>query len=186
MTMDDTDTQAIRGNLTKARKAWKMISRLLRSENMEPRVCGMFFQAVVQAVLLYGSETWVLTDSALRCLEGFFYRAACCMASKNRLTKNERTGEWTHPDKAKLFAEVGLSPLKEYIAKRRDSIGAHIRDRPILDLCRRGERQRGTSNRPWWWEQQLAADVEREEDASSVVSEDAQAAGPTLTGEDSA
>ena len=86
MTMDDTDTQAIRirGNLNKARKAWKMISRLLRRENMKPRVCGMFFKAVVQAVLLYGSETWVLMDSALRCLEGFFYRAACRMAN----------GEW--------------------------------------------------------------------------------------------
>ena len=40
MAMDDVDTQAIRGNLTKARKAWKMIHRLLRGENMKPRVCG--------------------------------------------------------------------------------------------------------------------------------------------------
>ena len=77
MAMDDVDTQAIRGNLTKARKAWKMIHRLLRGENMKPRVCGMFFKAVVQAVLLYGSETWVLNDSAMRCLEGFYYHAAC-------------------------------------------------------------------------------------------------------------
>ena len=100
MTMDDTDTQAIRirGNLTKARKAWKMISRLLRRENMKPRVCGigMFFKAVVvvQAVLLYGSETWVLMDSALRCLEGFFYRAACRMANgEEELTEEERA-DW--------------------------------------------------------------------------------------------
>jgi len=57
-----------------------MIHRLLRGENMNPRVCGMFFKAVVQAVLLYGSETWVLTASAMRCLEGFYYRAACRMA----------------------------------------------------------------------------------------------------------
>ncbi len=48
MTMDDTDTQAIRGNLTKAHKAWKMIYRLLRSDNMKFRVCGMFFKAVVE------------------------------------------------------------------------------------------------------------------------------------------
>ena len=135
MTMDDTDTQAIRSNLTKARKAWKMISRLLRSENMKPRVCGMFFKAVVQAVLLYGSETWVLTDSALRCLEGFYYRAACRMARKNRPKKNERTGEWRYPDKKELFEEVGLYTLTEYIEKRRKTIGAYIRDRSILDLC---------------------------------------------------
>ncbi len=50
MTMDDTDTQAIRGNLTNARKAWKMISRLLRSENMKPRVCGMSVEDSVKGV----------------------------------------------------------------------------------------------------------------------------------------
>ena len=125
LTMDDTDTQAIRSNLTKARKAWKMISRLLRSENMKPRVCGMFFKAVVQAVLLYGSETWVLTESVLRCLEGFYYRAACRMARKNRPQKNEQTGEWTYPDKKELFKEVGLYTLTEYIEKRRKTWGIH-------------------------------------------------------------
>ncbi len=50
-------------------------------------------------------------------------------------------------------------------------------DRPILDLCRSGERQHGTSNRPWWWEQPFEADLEREEDASSIVSGDASVAG---------
>ena len=126
----------------------------------------MFFKAVVQAVLLYGSETWVLTDSALRCLEGFYYRAACRMARRNRPKKNERTGEWRYPDKKELFEEVGLYTLTEYIEKRRKTIGAYIRDRPILDLCRDGERQRGTSKHRGWWDQPFEADPEREEDAS--------------------
>eukprot|EP00985_Skeletonema_marinoi_P018747 scaffold10564_cov149-Skeletonema_marinoi.AAC.1 len=39
MSMDDTDTQAIRDNLSKARKVWKMIHRLLRGDNMNPRPC---------------------------------------------------------------------------------------------------------------------------------------------------
>ena len=56
---------------------------------------------------------------------------------------------------------------------RRNSIANYIRDRPIFDLCRNGEKLRGTSSRRWWWEQPLGADLEREEDASSVVSEDA-------------
>ncbi len=45
-------------------------------------------------------------------------------------------------------------------------------------------RQRGTSKRPRWWEQPFEADPEREEDASSVVSEDASAAGSHLSVED--
>ena len=32
---------------------------------------GMFYQAVIAAVLLYGSELWVLPPSGLKVLEGF-------------------------------------------------------------------------------------------------------------------
>ena len=51
------NTQAIRGNLCKVRKVWNTLHRLLRGENTTPMVCSMLFKAVVQAVLLYGSET---------------------------------------------------------------------------------------------------------------------------------
>ena len=106
----------------------------------------MFFKAVVQTVLLYGSETWALTESALRCLEGFFYRAACNMARKNGPKKNDQAGEWTHSDMKELFKEVVLYSLTEYIEKRRKTIETYIRDRPILHLCRSGERLRVPSN----------------------------------------
>ena len=73
---DDTDAQAIANNLMKARKSWSRISKVLRADNASPRVCGMFYKATVQAILLYGSETWNLTPTALRTLEGFHLRAA--------------------------------------------------------------------------------------------------------------
>ena len=34
-------------------------------------VVGMFYQAVIAAVLLYGSELWILPPSGLKVLEGF-------------------------------------------------------------------------------------------------------------------
>ena len=40
---DDDDTQAVRGNLAKARRVWARISRVLRSENASDSVCGMFY-----------------------------------------------------------------------------------------------------------------------------------------------
>lgn len=94
------------------------------------------------------------------------------MARNNRPKKNEQTGEWTYPDKDKkeLFEEIGLYTLTEYIKKQRMTIGAYIRDCPILDLCRGGERLCGTSKHRWWWEQPFEVDPEREEDASSIVS----------------
>ena len=58
---DGEDTQAVRGNLKKARRVWARISRVLRVENASPRVCGMFYKGTVQSMLLFGSETWCLT-----------------------------------------------------------------------------------------------------------------------------
>jgi hypothetical protein len=54
---DDNDTQAMRANLAKARRCWARVSRVLRSENAPPKVCGVFYKATIQAVLLFGSET---------------------------------------------------------------------------------------------------------------------------------
>ena len=55
MSMDDSDMWAVYYNLNKARKSWRMLSHLVRSENLTPRQSKMFYKAVVQAVLLYGS-----------------------------------------------------------------------------------------------------------------------------------
>jgi hypothetical protein len=48
---NDNDTQAMRGNLKKARKSWGWVSHILRAENASPKVCGVFYIATVQAVL---------------------------------------------------------------------------------------------------------------------------------------
>jgi hypothetical protein len=52
----------------------------LTVENKPPTVSAMFYKAVVQSVLLYGSKTWNLTTTALVQLEGFHIHAAYRMA----------------------------------------------------------------------------------------------------------
>jgi hypothetical protein len=79
---NDNDTQAMRGNLKKARKSWGRVSCILRAENASPKVCGVFYIAIVQAVLLFGSETWKVSPLSLKSLEGFHIRAARRMAGK--------------------------------------------------------------------------------------------------------
>ena len=71
MAMDDNDLPAVRSNIKKARSCWARISRVLRADNATPRVSGMFYKATVQAILLFGSETWNLTPTARKQLEGF-------------------------------------------------------------------------------------------------------------------
>jgi hypothetical protein len=76
MAQDDDDAQAIRAQLRKARATWAWVGKVLRGENTPPTIAAKFYLAVVQAILLYGSETWVISPQAMAQLEGFHIRAA--------------------------------------------------------------------------------------------------------------
>ena len=45
--------------------------RILIREGADKRVLGNFFKAVVQAVVLFGAETWVINPRIERALESF-------------------------------------------------------------------------------------------------------------------
>ena len=174
LAFDDNDMPAIRGNLKKARKCWARLSRLLTSENASPRVSGMFFEAVVQAVLLFGSETWNITPSSMKCLEGFQLRCAYRMAKANKPSRDPLDDTWAYPRTEDVLEECGLHSIAHYIEVRRQTVARYIVDRPIFTFCMEQGRRRGTSAcRQWWWEQPMDLDLARDEAAaSSDVAED--------------
>ena len=53
----DTDVPAARRQLSRARAMWGRLRKVIEKENVPTPVTGMFYQAVVAAVLLYGSES---------------------------------------------------------------------------------------------------------------------------------
>ena len=65
------DWPAVIQNLAKARAVWRRVTRILSREGARPRVSGFFFKAVVQSVLLFSAETWVVTPHMGRVLGGF-------------------------------------------------------------------------------------------------------------------
>ena len=63
-------------NLGKARRSWGRLSRVLSREGADPKVSRAFYTAVTQAVLLFGSETWVLMPHMEKALDSFQSRVA--------------------------------------------------------------------------------------------------------------
>ena len=63
LTAGEDDFPEVAGNLGKARKIWGRLKRILSREGADKRVQGNFSKAVVQQVLLFGAETWVLEDN---------------------------------------------------------------------------------------------------------------------------
>ena len=62
---------AVVGNLRKERNSWGRLSRILSQERAYPKVSGLFYKVVSQAVLMFGSETWVLTPRMERAMDIF-------------------------------------------------------------------------------------------------------------------
>jgi hypothetical protein len=121
---DDNDTQAMRGNLAKARKCWAWISHVLRAENAEPRVCGVFYKATVMSVLLFGSETWSLAPGTLKRLDNFHHRAAWRMAGMRPL--HDGKGNWTYPSSTRALKKLGMYTIEHYIGVRQQTISPYI------------------------------------------------------------
>ncbi len=105
--------------------------------------CCQVLKAVVQSVLLYGSETWNLTKAVLAQLAGFHVRAAYKMARKYKPCKG-LFGKWKYPSSKDVLKECGLHLVEEYIQTRRTTIAMYVVDRPLYLECREGGRQRGS------------------------------------------
>ena len=93
---------------------------------------------MVQAVLVYGSETWVLDPATLQRLEGVHVKAACRMTGMLPKLQGE-TWRYTKP------ADLLKVTSTHYVQVQRQSIARWIVERPIFAMCRREEMRRGTT-----------------------------------------
>ena len=95
LTEGDDDWPALAGNLGKAQKSWGRMQRILSREGANKRVSGNFFKAVVQQVLLFGAETWVVSPRMGRALNSFIHGAARRITG--RQTWRGWYGKWFYP-----------------------------------------------------------------------------------------
>ena len=152
----DSDMPAFRHNLRKARQKWGMLSRLLVREGATPLVSGKFYKAVVQAVLLYGSETWVWTESMRLAFQGFHHRVARRLTG---MTARLQNGVWVYPPIEEALEAAGLRTIDVYIARRRRRMQAQVEERPIYRICQETPRLPGTpTTLGLWWEQFIEVD----------------------------
>jgi hypothetical protein len=134
ITSMDSDWEAARFNLNKARNRWMTISRVLARASAFPRISALFYKATVQTVLLYGSETWVITDEILQLLTSFHHSIA------RRLTgrfprPDPDTNEWVHPSIQETLQQAGLFPMEEYLRWRRRYLESHAQQLQLLQEC---------------------------------------------------
>ena len=152
MTEIDDDWPAVAGNLSKARKIWGRLLRILCWEGADARVLGNFFRTVVQAALLIGAETWVINLRMERALDSFQNGAACRITSIQLWRRGD--GIWAYTPLKEATREAGFEGIRKSFTRRPNTVAQYIAMRPILDLCERATQRLGVRVSQRWWEQE--------------------------------
>jgi len=95
MTADDSNAMAVSQNILKAQMRWGQLCQVLTQCGASRRVMGMFYKATVQAVLLFGAETWTLTQPLLCLRKSFHHRCARYIAQMENTQLED--GTWISP-----------------------------------------------------------------------------------------
>jgi hypothetical protein len=120
-------------NLRKARIKWGRISRILSKDGEDPKAMASFYKAIVQSVLLYGSESWVLTLAMEKQLQGFHRRCAQYITGQN--IRQNKDGTWTYLSTENVLKMAGLWTIQEYIKSRHNTVMKYARSRFIYWQC---------------------------------------------------
>jgi hypothetical protein len=149
---DDTDTTAVSKNLKKARLRWGRIRRLLSRQDASPRTMARFYLAIIQSILLFGSETWVLSQRDLQRLESF--HAKCARQMAHRYIRRNPDGSWDTPDTNEVLDICNLSPISTYIAKRKTTLlSSYARhSSPLYQRCITSTPVPNSAHRLVWWQ----------------------------------
>ena len=92
----------------------------------------MFYRAVLQVVLIFGAETWVLSTEMARDLEGL--HVGFLRQVTGQKAKRQREGTWRSMAAAEVIKESGTHTLWLYIDKRQATGAKWVVLRAILDI----------------------------------------------------
>ena len=147
---DDSDWMAIQSNIKKTRARFAQIEPLLMRDGATMRISAYFYKATCQAILLYGCETWTLSQSKMEHLIRFHNKMVRRLAKQNiRLDPN--TQQWIYPAVAPLLNLLRMYPIETYINKRKQYLLKYfIESSPSLDDVLT-TMNTTTSRKDYWW-----------------------------------
>ena len=113
-----------------------------------------FYLTVVQAVLLYGANTWVIKKRDMDKLRSFHWRAIRYMTGKHIRKRSET--EWEYPDHEELLKECGLFPIEVYIQRRQGTLRKYMEEcrSDLLKQAYTCQRHYKDAHKLFWWEQE--------------------------------
>ena len=156
---NDDDWPAVNQNIKRARIAWGKIGRILSREGAQPKAMASIYKAVVQAVLLYGSESWVLSLKMEKKLDSFHHRCARYITGQH--IRQNLDGSYECPSSKHVLEMAGLWTIKEYIQRRRSTVSKYIVTKCIYQRCETSRPLASNPNQLVWWKPDERAQITR-------------------------
>ena len=94
----------------------------------------MFYRATIQAVLLYGSETWNLTPQLLVTLEGFHVHTVRRISGM--MPKKGHDEVWQYLSTKTALRAAGLRNIVHYINVRQKTVTEYITHRSVFAIVK--------------------------------------------------
>ena len=125
--------------------------------------------AVVQQVLMFGAETWVVTPRIERALDSFMHGVV------RRITGRQQwrgwDGKWFYLSLEGVMKEAGFKEISTSITNRQNTVTQYIAIRPLLDLCEGTNQIGGVRLSRRWWDQK---GIDWEEGKARVAETDSE------------
>jgi hypothetical protein len=150
ITNNDNDWKAVTWNIKRARMAWGRLARILSSEGATPKAMASIYKAVVQAVLLYGSESWAVTVAMGKRLQSFHHRCARYISGQH--IRMNVDGTWTCPSSESVLKQTGLWTIDEYLLRRRETIKKYVIGTEIYKKCMASKPLASNPKQLVWWD----------------------------------
>ena len=108
---------------------------MLRREGADTQVSAMFYRAVVQAVPLFGSDSWVMSAAMEKMVEGTHTGFLRQITGKRAQRNADET--WVTPAAGEVLETAGTQSAATYIGRRQGMVAQWVALRPIFEVCAR-------------------------------------------------
>ena len=125
--------------------------RILSREGTASRVSGFFFKAVIQMVLIFVADTWVVTPHMGKALGGSQTQVEGRLTGQ--LLWRTTDGKWRYTSAAAAREEAWILTMEDCVSRPHNTFTQYVATILLLDLCEGSERALGERVGMWWWEQ---------------------------------
>jgi hypothetical protein len=125
LSQDDHDLSACVRNIQRAKAKWAAVSKVLTREGASKKSFARFYLVIVSTVLLYGSDTWVVTRRMADLLTSFHNRCLRHITRRRIRCVDTENDVWIRPTLAGVMEEallLNLHPVMHYVLNRRNGL----------------------------------------------------------------